>query len=242
VYDLADLPIPAGFVGVVEAVADQSISGQTWFGLQRGDVDGQDLVFASLPAFFVARYQYEVASSDVITVNIAAELHMDMMVALVDENDDVLTLQNLQPPGEAEILLNFSLPISGTYDIWVFEVGGNAGNFSLILQGQYDYEFVFKGTLAVPETTTNVLPAQQDDFWHFAGTVSQTITITVTPNDGSDLFFELYSTEGKIGDTVDDNGNGSSEQMVYVLPPTGFFAIRLGEFDFLPASYTIAVE
>jgi hypothetical protein len=76
------------------------------------------------------------------------------------------------------------------------------------------------------------------------GNAGDVITIQASPNDGSDLFIELYDHEAfQIDEAYTNDGfSGDPEVLTdFTLPTTGFYAIRIGEYGFLPCNYTISL-
>jgi hypothetical protein len=214
-----------------------------------GELDGQDLVAETLAVNEIHGWEYVVDSTDVLTVNVSSPIDVDIVVGIEDPSGSMIALQNNASQGEPEILAGVALNTAGTYRIIVTEKGGNAGSYGMIFQGEDDFAFVFKGTIGFGDSPTTSGRAQEDHFWHFVGEAERSISIVITPNDGSDLFFEIYSPDatlikefGEDGDegTIDEGGNGDPEELLdYELDETGLFAIRIGEFDFQEMNYTI---
>ncbi len=242
-YKLADLPLPPDFEGVVVIEAGVPIQAVHHFwDKNNGTIKGQDLVMDSISNGGLGRWQYNVAITDALTVNVSAELGMDMTISILNEENDILLTQNIAPPNQAEILRRFPLSKAGSYEIWAYEAQKMGGGISLLLQGNDHYPFVFNQTITNGAVISSSLPAAVDHFWHFSAVASDTITITVSPNATSDPFVELYNPTGVKTGSIDIGSAGVPEQASWQLQKTGFYVIRVGEFSFLPMTYTLSLD
>jgi hypothetical protein len=129
----------------------------------------------------------------------------------------------------------------GVYDILVSSPSGELGYYAILISDQDSYPYIFQGTLQIGDTGSAALAAESDHFWHFTGAAGQTVTISVVPTDDSDLFLNLFGTNGvSLVRFHDETGSGEPEELIsYMLPDTGIYSLRVGEFDFQSASYEI---
>lgn len=213
--------------------------------VDKGALETQDLAVETMAAGEIHQWQFVVDSSDVLTVNVASPVLMDMVVTVLDGNNNVLQTQNNANNGAPEIVVT-NLPGAGTYLIRISEAAGLAGSYSMILQDSESYAFIFKGTLEYGDAEQALMVAQSDHFWHFLGNEGDDIAILVAPNDNNtDIFFELYGPDATelLDEPVDDGDAGFPEFLIgFVLPETGFYAIRIGEFTFGAGDYAVSLD
>ncbi len=213
--------------------------------VDKGELEAQDLVVETMAPGETHQWQFVVASSDVLTVNVASPVMMDMVVTVLDGNNNVLQTQNSANNGAPEIMVT-NLPGAGTYLIRVSEAAGLAGSYSMILQDSAAYAFIFKGTLQYGDAESVLMAPQSDHFWHFMGNEGDSIAILVAPNDNeADVFFELFGPDATelLDEPVDDGQAGFPEFLIgYVLPETGFYAIHIGEFNYGSADYAVSLD
>lgn len=213
--------------------------------VDKGELEAQDLAVETIAAGETHQWQFVVDSSDVLTVNVASPVTMDMVVTVLDGNNNVLQTQNNANNGAPEIMVT-NLPGAGTYLIRLNEAAGLEGSYSMILQDSASYAFVFKGTLEYGDAESVLMAPQSDHFWHFLGNEGDSIAVLVAPNDNvADVFFELYGPDATqlLDEPIDDGDAGFPEFLIgFVLPETGFYAIRVGEFSFGSADYAISLD
>ncbi|GAB4161369.1 MAG: hypothetical protein Fur0021_34470 [Candidatus Promineifilaceae bacterium] len=213
--------------------------------VNKGELEAENLAVEIIAAGETHQWQFVVDSSDVLTVNVASPVTMDMVVTVLDGSNNVLQTQNNANNGAPEIVVT-NLPGAGTYLIRLNEAAGLEGSYSMILQDSASYAFVFKGTLEYGDAESVLMAPQSDHFWHFLGNEGDSIAVLVAPNDNvADVFFELYGPDATqlLDEPVDDGDAGFPEFLIgYVLPETGFYAIRVGEFTFGSADYAISLD
>ena len=209
-----------------------------------GELESQNLAVETLIAGEIHQWDYLVESSDILTVNVASPIDVDIVVSIVGPSGNVLATQNSASLGQPERLVGVPLPTAGTYMVLISEATGRAGAYGMILEGQDAYTYIFQGTLGYGDSDTTDMGDHVDHFWHFMGNAGDVITIQASPNDGSDLFIELYDHEAfQIDEAYTNDGfSGDPEVLTdFTLPTTGFYAIRIGEYGFLPCNYTISL-
>jgi hypothetical protein len=83
--------------------------------------------------------------------------------------------------------------------------------------------------------------SETDHFWHFTGNSGQSISLSVVPFDDSDLFLNLFGTDGiSLIRFHDETTSGEPEQLInYILPDTGIYSLRVGEYNLGQAEYEI---
>ena len=204
-------------------------------------IESQELVMEEIGADEIHVWLYEVAVSDVLTINVSTYINLDMIVTVQEPNGDEIIIQDSAQAGQPEILVAVDLPEPGAYRIVLSEKDGDAGMYSMILQGKGAYAFLFRGTIGYDDSVTSPLNDHTDHFWHFKGDMGDSVTIEITPNDASDLFLELYGIDAERLEDVDTGGSGDAETLSYTLPADGLYAIRVGEFNFDLANYTLTL-
>ena len=93
-------------------------------------------------------------------------------------------------------------------------------------------------------SVTAALAENSDHFWFFNGRSGESVTITVQPNDSSDPVLWLYGADGTdLTDMVHVGEDGEPEELTaFVLPDSGVFSIRVGEYDFNASNYRISLS
>lgn len=215
--------------------------------VDKGSIGMQDLRGGRLNSAETNSWRFSVQTGDVITISVAARADTDIAVAVLDPAGNRVADQNNSAAGEIETIAGLEVQGSGEYRVVLSEATGGETYYSLlILNSNYAdyYPFIFAGILSYGSNVTTSLAEATDQFWFFYGNAQEIVNINVAPTDQSDLFFDLFGPEGdQLEETFDDAGSGGSEQLRnFVLPSTGMFAIRVGEFAYEPSNYTILVS
>lgn len=212
----------------------------------RGSLGYQDLRGGHLDENETHSWQFDVRSGDVITISVAGKLETDIKLAVLDPAGNRIVDQNQSPAGEIERVVSLRTSGSGGFRVVVGEADGNPTDYLLLLlnnnYAQY-YHFEFAGVTSYGSSRSSNMVAESDHFWFFFGNNGEVVNVNLSPNDNSDLFFDLYGTEGEVlEEFVNDAGPGGAEQLMgFQLPATGMYGIRIGEFEFESASYTLLV-
>lgn len=208
-----------------------------------GPIPAESLVSGILERDEIHSYSFSVTASSAISVTAVAMPGADVIVSVYNVAGDLIGEQNAAPAGELEQLAGLWLPSPGDYWVEVRIANNVPGQYLLMLLKPDSYAFRHQGMVAVGDTVTGSLAAQTDHFWFFAGNAGETMTITAVAGNGGDLFLELYNAnaENALG-FVDAGISGNSEMISgYVLPTTGVYGIRVGEYDFRGVSYQLAL-
>lgn len=212
--------------------------------VNKGGIDFQDLQGDRLNTNEAHRWDLSVRAGDVITVNVAGSPTTDITLQLLDPNGGVAVQQNDSPAGEVEIIAGYEVGSDGSYRLLISEANAQPADYAVLTLSGSDndyYPFLFRGIISYGQSVTDDLRADSDHFWSFQGTNGEIISFTVSPNDNSDVFFELYDPRGvRIVDFTDGNGGGAAEELTsFQLQSSGIFSIRVGEFRFDPSDYTL---
>jgi hypothetical protein len=205
------------------------------------ETDFEELVTDQLGGNEVHSWTFSIEASDAVTVSVASESDLDVVLAILDSADTRIIERNDAGAGKVERILGLELPEAGDYKIQIRSATGGGGYYSFMPLLSDAYNFVFLGNLNYGGSQTVPLPAENDHLWHFYGNANDNVTITVTPSDDGDLFVELYGTSAElVSDFIDMGGSGEQERLSeFILPDTGLYAIRIGEFDFQASGYQI---
>ncbi len=188
-------------------------------------------------------WNYTITASSLITLYLASPPNGDMAIAITDPAGNLLVQQNNAPAGQIETLAAYELPTAGVYQIQIWAANGIATTYSMSVTDDVSYPLPFVGVLNYGETRLIDLPERTDQFVHFYGTLGEIVTITAEPLDNGDLFLYLHGIDASIlEEFFDETGPGEVEQLAgFVLPATGLYAIRIGEYDFNATQYEITI-
>jgi hypothetical protein len=208
--------------------------------VEKGELISGELFGGRLDAGEVHWWRFAIEESDFLTVTAVAN-QGNLILVLLDEEANTLHEQNDAPAQAVESILNFELDEPGDYILEVRTDDNVTADYGLLFMLSDSYTFVMFGLINYDQQRPNIiLEADSDHVWHFAGTAGDQITVLATPQDDMDPFLELYGPDGElISDFIDEGVAGEAEELVFTLPETGLYAIRLGEIDFEAGLYTI---
>lgn len=209
--------------------------------IDKGTISGEELATEQLGANELHVWNFSISANDAITVSVAASPSINVVVSIVDGVGNRITERNAAPAGLIEQIANLPLTEPGDYQIQIRALDGASGHYSVILLLRDSFPFVAQSILAYGASQSGSLAANSDHFWFFQGNAGDSVSITVIPGDSGDLFLELYGTDATdLAGFIDDGISGEQEQLAdFLLPDTGLYAIRVGEYDFLPSVYQI---
>jgi hypothetical protein len=189
----------------------------------------------------IHRWTHEITSTKQLTVNLASDHQLDIVVTIVDPAGQILVLQNNSHGQEPEIVEGITLIEPGVYDILISSPTGEPGFYAILISDDESYPFLFKGTLLIDDVRSIIMVSETDHFWHFTGNSGQSISLSVVPFDDSDLFLNLFGTDGiSLIRFHDETTSGEPEQLInYILPDTGIYSLRVGEYNLGQAEYEI---
>jgi hypothetical protein len=234
-------PTVPTFTATVETTPEATATAETGQTIFRMALDISSIETGRLGEYEVHRWTHEITSTKQLTVSLASDYLLDLAVSIVDDGGHIIAQQNAASGDEPEILRDVTLLDPGIYDILVSSPTGEPGYYAILISDDESYPYIFQGTLAVGDIGNALIVRDSDHFWHFSGTAGQAITINVVPTDNSDLFLNLFGTDGvSLIRFHDETGAGEPEQIIgYVLPDTGIYSLRIGEFNFGTANYEI---
>lgn len=208
----------------------------------QGRLEPELVVKGSLAAGAVHLWEFELDAPDTATISVAP--HPDLNVALTLLGPDgqvIVDNQDNASTGRTESVGDVELPAAGIYQLLIRRVSGQAGAYAAVMLLSDSYTIVFPGSLRYGDSATVTMAAESDHMWHFPGTAGDSITIIITPQDNSDIFFALYGPDmSSLVGLVDSGGPGEAEGLInFTLPSTGFYSIEVMENDFARSNYRI---
>lgn len=208
--------------------------------INMGEIEDKFLAVERLGSNEAHSWEVNISANDVLTAY-AVAVQEDIVLTLLDASGKVIITENSALPGMVETLVQ-SITNAGSYRLHVSASSGAATDYALMLRFNSSYAFVIKGVLRYGDSKTASMPADSDEFWHFAGTAGDNVTITITPGAGQDAFFKLYDTNAVDMDYFIDEGDvGEAETFSFTLPVTGLYSIHVGEFNYGAMGYTIVL-
>lgn len=214
------------------------------------DVIGEtELGYEFLAANEIHEWGLLLSESTVITVSLVAEPQLNLGLAIVNQNGDVVSQSNQAGANQVEAIKLLSVNPNQEYKIRVFNqslVG--EGDYVLTVWGNVDGTYYdVRGILSYGQSGNATIPAATDllyptHLWFFYGEEDDVITIdTTTPDDS--MLISLYDPERNIVET-------DLEEIDYIqdivedvpLPVTGLYIISLEELAFEMVAYTITLS
>ncbi|HSH00955.1 MAG TPA: hypothetical protein VLL52_00460, partial [Anaerolineae bacterium] len=190
----------------------------------------------------VHQWSFTLTSNDVISLSVAPAINDDIRITVKDNDGNTLATQNNAGAGQVEFL---RLPINtpGDYDVYVEEINGNTNSYAVLLLLNTSFNFVLEEATSYGSTVNGSLPPDTDHFISFYGNTGDIITIELTPDANSNILFMLYDDEMTlINNQTYSTGVGETRSLVdFELTRTGLFTIRIGEFNYEDATYTLYV-
>jgi hypothetical protein len=169
---------------------------------------------------------YFAFDGDVITLTVGPASGVDLDLVVNDPNGTKVAGRDYAGAGGAETLVGLELDKTGEYQILINEVDGYAGDYGFVIMDEDSFNIRFIGNLDYGDTRSTILPARTYHLWHFPGSVGDNITISLSPEDNSDLSFILYGwdMDDEI-ERVDSNSAGGAEEASLQLAETDFYTI-----------------
>lgn len=188
-------------------------------------------------------WSLNIVAGTIITISAAAGLDLDLTITVLDPAGQPVVSQNEADPGEVEIVASLPINTDGLYQIIFNEATGRETDYAFMVINQESYPFIFAGIVAYGEAWPAALDEESDHFWFFYGEAGDVISFELTPAGDGDLFYDLYAPDTvSLFEFVDEGGAGDPETLFnYTLPTTGLYTIRLGEFNFAAAIYTVTL-
>jgi hypothetical protein len=182
--------------------------------------------------------------STVITIGVAAEPTVDIAIAVFDDSDTPLRVQNSAPAGQVETMQNLMVDPNGTYTVQVYDANGMPGHYFMTIVGnETGLVLLSKGILSNGVTQQAMIAEDHNHFWYFYGQAGDVVDITTIAQGNALMILSLYDQRAALLD--DENGNAlqyeEEEILDVTLPDTGLYLIWVEEEFFTPASYSITL-
>jgi hypothetical protein len=193
------------------------------------------------------RWRVQVEAGNVITASVAAQPDRDVVLQLRDPAGNVLVNANENGAGEVETIAGYVAPNAGDYQLIVQETSLNDGSYALLYlnSGFADYyRYEIAGVLSASGSAGADMPDNTDYLWLFMADAGDTVSITVSPNDASDVILNLLGPEQDLlYEYIDDAGSGQSELILNAaLQDSGLYVLHVGEYQFARAAYSVTVS
>jgi hypothetical protein len=207
-----------------------------------GEVGFHSLVLDTLQPGTRHAYTITVEAGTTITVGLVMPAEFDPVIKLISRDGSLLAERNDVGAGEVERLEGFVLDNEGEYRIMVHDISDRGADYTFTLDDGLSLDYLyFAGLLEYDDTKNTQMPADRLDFWHFYGEAGDEITISLTPNDTSDLRFLLMTPEfGELSNGyIDQRPGGQPEQATFTLPLTGLYTLQVEEYFLLASDYLV---
>ncbi|MCK4831415.1 MAG: hypothetical protein KAS81_01545 [Anaerolineales bacterium] len=207
-----------------------------------GQTYTDEVVNGKLAAGETHRWFFSGATDNIITITAAPAAGVDIQIKVANPAGEEFLKLDSAMAGQAETITALELTEDGGYHILLEAVDNGAGDYSLVVTDQFSIPILFPGNLDYGSTEIESLPAETYHIWHFQGNAGDNVTIRLTPDQNSDLIFELYDPGmGYPIDRVDLRGAGDPEEESYQLAHTGFYSIWVSEYSEEAADYELSV-
>ncbi|HEX6387645.1 MAG TPA: hypothetical protein VF177_23495 [Anaerolineae bacterium] len=235
-------PTTAGPIGTASptptssapASATPTGSANTYTVLEVDEIEPGNLGFEELGAFEKHNWLfYPFGATTTITVSVAAEPAVNVVLAVLDGAQTPLIERNQAPAGQLETIAGFTVDPEEDYYIQVYATNGAPSDYSMIVWDNGSLVLNARGYLGYGDAVSGTTGEAELHYWYFAGNEDDSVTIRVTSNDGV-FFVGLY------GPDADDLAY-EEEEITVTLPQTGLYTIELGESAVEPATYQVSL-
>ncbi len=205
---------------------------------------GQE-VSSQLPANGVQTWVFEGSAGETVSVILTPlEDQFDAVLELVGPDGTQLVNLDEGFSGDAEVVVNLELAVTGEYVIVVREFNERGGRYSLSLNegGAALTNFYDAGNLEYGQVKSETLQEDEAHAWFFVGEAGDEVTLVVTPlSPNADLAVWLLDPNLQRLVMQDEFFYGETETVVYTLPTAGQYVILVQEFFGETASYQIVL-
>jgi hypothetical protein len=215
-----------GASGAYELRVDQAL----------GETADTAVVFnAALEAGSSATVSFTADAGDVVRLFVDPEFGMDVSIEVYDASSGELLDEADNTTGFEELVFNVSDAAAYYFQINALDSGG-------------DY---VAGVLA-PETTTVVIAADATVYGRFrggdpltyalSGSSGQSVSVVVTPDEGTDATARLSSAAGAELASVDDAFSGEAETLSYTFDADGEVTLEVSDFFFGQGRFVMTLD
>lgn len=203
----------------------------------------EDIVTGMLAPGSLERWDFVGSTGDEVTISVASDFDLDIGLELVAPDRSVLATRDEGGAGQPETISRFTINESGTYGVRIRSINSGSGYYALALSDSLSEAFlIYRATLDYGFSGTEDLPEGTDFLYAFIGVTDERITAAVVSESTSNMVLYLFSPSGVELEFVDQDeteSRGAREELTnYSLPETGFFTIRIGDWDFQQARFS----
>lgn len=235
---------PTGTTATPTATATATTTSSGQEPVNKGSPEFEDLIIANLDLDAVDAWTVNVSSSTAVTITVAPELGTDIVFTVLANDGQVLVNNRDQAAaGGVETIRDLNVANTSAIEIQVSADPARETDYALMVMDEASYSFIFEATLDFDSQRTGTLEENVDHFWFFSATDGDNIDLQITPDNDADAYVEIYGADGTRIRTIDDGDIGEVERLEnYSILETGFYSIRVGEFDYGPMTYQIILD
>jgi hypothetical protein len=205
-------------------------------------INYEDILSGMIGGGTVLRWDFVGSAGDLTTISVAPDFDLDLSLELVAPDGSIVESRDEAGAGQPETINQVTLADFGTYGIRIRSKNNTSGSYALVLADSESEAFmIYRATLDYGFSDTENLPAETDFLYAFHGVSGESITVAVESVSVSNMVLYLFSPNGVELEFIDDDesaAGGSREELTnYPLPETGFYTIRIGEWDFEAATF-----
>jgi hypothetical protein len=209
-------------------------------------INYEDLLTGMIGAGTVLRWDFIGSAGDLATISVAPDFDLDVSLELVAPDGSIVESRDEAGAGQPETISQVTVSDFGTYGIRILSRNSTSGSFALVLSDSESEAFmIYRATLDYGFSDTEDLPAETDFLYAFHGVSGESITAIVESVSADNMVLYLFSPSGVELEFIDDDestASGSREELTnYSLSDTGFFTIRIGEWDFEAATFNYSL-
>ncbi len=212
---------------------------------QGGAASLGEVLESSLPAGGMQRWTFSGSARQVVNIVLLPETEqLDVILELISPTNEPLISLDEGFSGDAEVISNLTLPITGEYTVRIYEFGQVGGPYLLaISEGEEPTEnFHDAGDLRFGQPGQEMLQSNEVHAWFFQALAGDEVQITVEPlQQNLDLELWLLNPNVERLASSDEEPAGQGEAIRYTLRSTGEHIILVRDFSGRPGSYEIAL-
>ncbi|RMG94217.1 MAG: hypothetical protein D6706_14180, partial [Chloroflexi bacterium] len=213
--------------------------------LEGGRIRPGQSIHSELPANGQQLWLFDGVAGEVVSIVLTPDDRFDAILNLFGPDGNRLVALDEGFNGDAEVVANFVLPVTGEYTILVTSFAGNSGTYTLSLdKGEEETSnFYEAGDLAYGDTRRETLQPHEAHTWYFQGKAGDRVTIEVVPVTSIlDLDVWLLDPNVKKLAAQDENLQGESERIEAQLPQDGEYVVLVRDFNGEPGVYEVTLN
>lgn len=174
-----------------------------------------------------------------ITITAIAEPTVDLVLEIMDPTNAVVQQANSTGNGGLESIINAQLNVALDYEIRVYNLNNNEGDYCLIFNEGGGFPDTIKGRIDYGQTVTDQVEVLGIDYWCFLGASGDNVTVTsaATGNSG-DFVVGLFGPPSfdSIGAVFQDPEIANES-----LKENGMYMIGVLDFEAGASGYTLTL-